>query len=226
MATIITKNSNTVGVTPSTLEQGELAINVADGKLFYGNGTAVQEYVAVSASYSTTGSFATTASYALSYTETDPVYAAASANIAFINQSNTFQTGQVINGSLSLNHIGYTSHRIDTVFTTASRNATTDILQVDMDGVNSPAIHMKYCLYSTSPVNARTGTFMLVTDVANLLGNGSTVNYTETTTTDIGDTSQLTIQAIQGPGSPTNVFVQVINNTSNDYYIRFEYTIL
>ena len=42
--TIKTKNSNTQGQVPSSLEQGELAINVNDGKLFYGDGTTVQEF--------------------------------------------------------------------------------------------------------------------------------------------------------------------------------------
>jgi len=46
MATIITKNSTGSGVTPSSLVQGELAINVVDGKLFYGSGSgnAVKEF--------------------------------------------------------------------------------------------------------------------------------------------------------------------------------------
>lgn len=46
MATIITKNSTGSGVTPSSLQQGELAINVVDGRLFYGSGSgnAVKEF--------------------------------------------------------------------------------------------------------------------------------------------------------------------------------------
>ena len=40
-STIKLKNSTTKGNTPSSLEQGEVAINVNDGNLFYGNGSAV-----------------------------------------------------------------------------------------------------------------------------------------------------------------------------------------
>lgn len=40
MSTIITRNSATSGSTPSSLVQGELAINVANGRLFYGSGSA------------------------------------------------------------------------------------------------------------------------------------------------------------------------------------------
>jgi hypothetical protein len=39
MSTIITRNSATSGSIPSSLIQGELAINVTDGKLFYGSGS-------------------------------------------------------------------------------------------------------------------------------------------------------------------------------------------
>ena len=40
-STIKLKNSNTEGNAPSSLEQGEVAINVADGNLFYGDGSSV-----------------------------------------------------------------------------------------------------------------------------------------------------------------------------------------
>jgi hypothetical protein len=59
MATIITKNSTTPGNIPGTIVQGELAINTADGKLFYGSGSVAKEYTA---SISTTASYALTAS--------------------------------------------------------------------------------------------------------------------------------------------------------------------
>ena len=65
MSTIITKNSANSGSIPASLVQGELAINVTDGRLFYGSGSgnAVKEFTG-SASGGTidTGSFATTGS--------------------------------------------------------------------------------------------------------------------------------------------------------------------
>ena len=61
MSTIIIKNSTTSSNQPSpgTLVTGELAINVVDGKLFYGSGSAVKEF----SSTINTGSFLTTASF-------------------------------------------------------------------------------------------------------------------------------------------------------------------
>jgi hypothetical protein len=64
MATIIIKNSTGSGAVPPSLTQGELAINVVDGKLFYGSGSGniVKEFtgsgVSISASYALTASYA------------------------------------------------------------------------------------------------------------------------------------------------------------------------
>jgi hypothetical protein len=79
MSTIITRNSANSGSQPSSLVQGELAINVTDGRLFYGSGsgndvkefgvTASYALQALSASYAETASYvetAQTASYVLS----------------------------------------------------------------------------------------------------------------------------------------------------------------
>jgi hypothetical protein len=48
MATIIIKNSTGSGVIPSSLQQGELAVNTKDGRLFYGSGSGnvVKEFTA------------------------------------------------------------------------------------------------------------------------------------------------------------------------------------
>jgi hypothetical protein len=66
MSTIITKNSANSGSQPSSLIQGELAINVTDGKLFYGSGSGniVKEFTGSGGGGGTigTGSFATTGS--------------------------------------------------------------------------------------------------------------------------------------------------------------------
>ena len=68
MSTIITRNSATSGSVPSSLIQGELAINVTDGRLFYGSGSGniVKEFVASGSGGGgtvNTGSFVTTSSF-------------------------------------------------------------------------------------------------------------------------------------------------------------------
>jgi len=59
--TIKIKNSATPSSTPSSLEQGEMALNVTDGRLFYGSGSGneVKEFTGTTID---TGSFATTGS--------------------------------------------------------------------------------------------------------------------------------------------------------------------
>jgi hypothetical protein len=60
--TIKIKNSATPSSTPSSLEQGEMALNVTDGRLFYGSGSGndVKEFTGTTID---TGSFATTSSF-------------------------------------------------------------------------------------------------------------------------------------------------------------------
>ena len=60
--TIKIKNSATPGSSPSSLQQGEFAINVTDGRLFYGSGSGdeVKEFTGTSVD---TGSFVTTSSF-------------------------------------------------------------------------------------------------------------------------------------------------------------------
>jgi len=66
MATIIIKNSTGSGAVPSSLTQGELAINVVDGKLFYGSGSGniVKEFTGSGGGSAISASYALTASYA------------------------------------------------------------------------------------------------------------------------------------------------------------------
>jgi len=78
MATIIIKNSTGSGAVPSSLQQGELAINTIDGKLFYGSGSGnvVKEFTGSGGGggSTNTGSLLTTASFSnpnLTFTKGD-----------------------------------------------------------------------------------------------------------------------------------------------------------
>lgn len=94
MATIIIKNSATSGNTPSSLVQGEFAINVTDGRLFYGSGSGntVKEFTAgasVSASYAQTASYVNPLNQ--NVTVTGSLFLTSTDNNVFLirNQSNT-----------------------------------------------------------------------------------------------------------------------------------------
>jgi len=91
------KNTAISGSTPANLAPGELAINVTDGRLFYGSGSAnfVKEFTgssggggpSVSASYALTASYAATASYSQNLQISGSI-----ANVDYID----FNTGSVV----------------------------------------------------------------------------------------------------------------------------------
>jgi hypothetical protein len=65
MSTIVIKNSSTPGNQPASLNEGELAINTSDGKIFYGSTGGVKEFAGGGGGGTTpTGSLLTTASAA------------------------------------------------------------------------------------------------------------------------------------------------------------------
>ena len=117
MSTIITRNSANSGSIPSSLIQGELAINVEDGRLFYGSGSGnfVKEFGVsssyaltasyvenvVSASYALTASYAVSASYEINY-ETSSSYADYAVSASHANYATTASYAEnVISASYS-----------------------------------------------------------------------------------------------------------------------------
>ena len=116
MATIIIRNSATSGSIPSSLVQGEFAINVTDGRLFYGSGSGnvVKEF---SAGTSISASYALTASYVnplyQDVTVTGSLFLTSTNNNIFLikNQNNTpvltvSQSGVVILSTQSVELTG------------------------------------------------------------------------------------------------------------------------
>ena len=77
MSTIITKNSATSGSIPSSLIQGELAINVTNNRLFYGSGSGN-----VVTEFGVTSSYALTASYALNSSVADTPFRISTGSIS------------------------------------------------------------------------------------------------------------------------------------------------
>ncbi len=140
MSTIITKNSANSGSTPASLVQGELAINVTDGRLFYGSGSGnvVKEFTG-SASGGTidTGSFATTG-------------------------SNTFIGNQTISGTLYQSGTFYPD-QIDWFSSSIGYDTGSYILTTTANGLTTYANYQDVAtiinsgLLTTSSFNAYTG---------------------------------------------------------------------
>jgi hypothetical protein len=121
MSTIITRNSATSGSVPSSLIQGELAINVKDGRLFYGSGSGniVREFTGSGGGGGTvnTGSFATTGSNTFIGDQiiNGNITVNGTASIAFLNV--TYESASVIYSSGS-NQFGDASNDIQTLWGT------------------------------------------------------------------------------------------------------------
>lgn len=109
MARTIIRNTAVSGSIPTTLVQGELAINVTDGKLYYGSSSAniVKEFTGsgggggstVSASYATTASYAFTSSYSI-----NQVVSGSITNVDYIDFNTGSTVTQPIPGRLSWNN--------------------------------------------------------------------------------------------------------------------------
>ena len=101
--TIKIKNSATSGGSPSSLQQGEFAINVTDGRLFYGSGSGntVKEFTGASID---TGSFVTTSSFNsfTSSIQTEVDNLTLQTGSYAITGSNTFIGNQIISGNVEI----------------------------------------------------------------------------------------------------------------------------
>jgi hypothetical protein len=114
MSTIITRNSTTSGSIPSSLVQGELAINVTDNKLFFGSGSGnvVKEF-GVSASYALTASYAVSASFEINYETSSSYadYAVSASNSLTASYVNPLNQTVEITGSLQVQNSIDSSNR-------------------------------------------------------------------------------------------------------------------
>ena len=104
MSTIITRNSANSGSVPSSLVQGELAINVTDGRLFYGSGSgnAVKEF-GVTSSYALSSSYADTSTSASYAANADNAISSSYAQTASYAPDYLPLTGGTINGNVTVN---------------------------------------------------------------------------------------------------------------------------
>jgi hypothetical protein len=126
MSTIITRNSATSGSTPSSLIQGELAINVTDGKLFYGSGSGniVKEFTGSGGGGGTvnTGSFVTTSSFN-AYTGSNTSQFAGTASYATNALSASYAPSSIPSGQFGISNVSG-SYTYYTTFSSSMAAAT------------------------------------------------------------------------------------------------------
>lgn len=133
MATIIIRNSTGSGAVPSSLVQGELAINTVDGKLFYGSGSGniVKEFTA---SNSLTASYLNTLNQDLTFNGNLTLNGTASISTLVVNQtqysSGSNQLGDAANDTQTL----FGSVIIPTGSLTVTGSAIINTLTVGLGG--------------------------------------------------------------------------------------------
>jgi hypothetical protein len=164
MSTIITRNSANSGSVPSSLVQGELAINVTDGRLFYGSGSGnvVKEFTG-SASGGTinTGSFVTTSSFN-NYTGSNTSQFAGTASYA----TNALSASYAISASYEINYETSSSYADFAVSASHALNADN-------------AISSSYALTASYVQNAQTASYVLQAVSASFATLAQTASYVQ-----------------------------------------------
>ena len=132
-----------------------------------------------------------------------------------IQTSNSLKIGD----SLQIEQRSLTRTSRDTI--TAS---TTGSTSCDEATSQSPytfrSMHIKYNIQDATGGNYRAGTVMAITD-----GGGTNITSIDTATSDIGNTSTVTLSVIL-TNSGQNMTLQVVNGLANDVDIVTEYTML
>ena len=138
-----------------------------------------------------------------------------------------FPTSPVLNQIYSFNNLSWIwlgsywkSYSASFTATTASCPVgTTTILSAATSANTFSSIFIKYSL--NDGTNLRAGNFVMV---SNSINSGSSVEYIDTSTNDIGNTSLITIVGTNN-GSGING-VNVINGSASSTNIYFEYTLI
>ena len=127
----------------------------------------------------------------------------------------TFLTGVTFNSYINFNGISYTYAYSGTC---AVGTATT--ISINTTTIPHRSIHIKYVL-DDGGTNMRAGNFVMISNAAN---SGTNVEYSDTSTNDIGSTSLISIIGVNN-GSGTNQ-IKVINGSLSSINIYFEYTLI
>ena len=126
--------------------------------------------------------------------------------------------GAINTTSLRIEQRSLTRTSKDTITTSTTGSTTCD--EAISQFVNFRSMHIKYNIQDPIGGNYRAGTVMAITD-----GGGTNITSIDTATSDIGNTSSVTLSVILTNGG-NNMTLQVINGLANDVDIVTEYTML
>lgn len=127
----------------------------------------------------------------------------------------TFLTGVTFDDYINFNGISYTY-----AYSGVCSVGTATTISISTTTIPHRSIHVKYVL-DDGGTNLRAGNFIMISNAVN---SGSSVEYSDTSTNDIGNTSLISIIGYNN-GSGTNQ-IKVINTSLSSINIYFEYTLL
>jgi hypothetical protein len=225
--TIVVKKSATPGNTPSVLANGELALNYADGKLYYKNVSGSITYISSGA---TTNSFATinaNSSLILATSNTDTLSLVPGNNITIVAnttaKSITFSLSNNI--SISGNVITNTTQANNLIVTNASgtANVSTNIIQSTIATTAQTTIDTwstttyrtaKYLVQMTQSTNYHTIELLLIQNgtTANLVQYGEVFTSSSLGTFD-ASISGSTLSLLINPTSATSMTINLVRDT-------------
>ena len=140
-STIKLKNSATAGNTPSSLETGEVAINVTDGNLFYGSASAVLQNFVIN-ELEVKGNL-TAQQYTISSSVTNVTFQQQSGSTIFgdtLDDTHLFTGSINVTGSVVSNGVTLTGDQdLSSLATIAQLNASSSTLQTNIDAKASLA---------------------------------------------------------------------------------------
>jgi len=163
MGRIVTKNSSTAGTAPTGLVKGELAINVVDGKLYYGDGSTTK-LLSTSGSGGGTGTVTSvqlTAGTGISLGGTNPITTTGNITITNTapNQTVTLGSGTGINVTGTYPNFTINNTVNSSIFlTTSSFNSYTSSTTSQFAGTSSFATTASYALNAGTTID--TGSFV------------------------------------------------------------------
>jgi hypothetical protein len=192
--------------------------NIEPNYLFVGNSDWVATPVSTASLFVTSASYAITSTSASHALNADNAISASYAlTSSFASTGNNFVgTGTTFLGNLDLGSLVASGASVTTTTSSLVPDSSTNLTLISLGVDSAEAMFIDYVLYDLAKNNKRAGNLRLT-------WNASTTVFDETSTIDIGDTSQFTFTVDNSGGS---FELLATNTTGQDMYLIYEYKFL
>ncbi len=192
--------------------------NVQPGYTWVGDSNSVPQAVSTASLFVTSASYAITSTSASHALNADNAISASYAQTSsFASTGNNFVgTGTTFLGNLDLGSLVASGASVTTTTSSLVPDGSTNLILISAGADSAEAMFIDYVLYDLAKNNKRAGNLRLT-------WNASTTVFDETSTIDIGDTSQFTFTVNNSGG---DFELLATNTTGQDMYLIYEYKFL